>query len=40
MAELFESGHTTREVASALGFETILTAERMKHAWQQWKDGQ
>lgn len=40
MAELFESGHTAREVASALGFETILTAERMKHAWQQWKDGQ
>ena len=40
VAELFESGHTTREVASVLGFETILTAERMKRAWQQWKDGQ
>jgi site-specific recombinase XerD len=38
IAECFESGHTTREVALALGFATILTAERLKQAWAQWKE--
>ena len=38
IGECFESGQTTREVASALGFATIVTAERMKLAWERWKD--
>lgn len=40
IAECFESGHTAREVTSALGFATILTAERWKQEWEQWKSRQ